>query len=146
MDIQDLFPTKLLKAHDLQGHEPVVTIARVEVEPMGRTREIKAVVYFRGKAKGLKLNKTMATAIARIAGSSNTEAWVGTAVQLFATVADFGGETFQVVRIKAPAGHASQRPAASTAAVAREPLTVDAIPFKRTGSDRGRTGTAAAAR
>jgi hypothetical protein len=102
MNMNDLFPSKFLKAADLKGHEPVVTIARVELEPMGRTRELKGVVYFVGKAKGLKLNKTNATSIQQIAGSADTDRWTGRTVTLFATVADFGGQTYDVVRIKAP--------------------------------------------
>ncbi len=101
-NIDDVFTTKYLKAYDLQGREPVVTIAQVELEPMGRTRELKVIVYFEGKTKGLKLNKTMALKIAQIAGSSQTEQWVGTAVQLYVSTADFGGENYDVIRVKAP--------------------------------------------
>jgi hypothetical protein len=102
MNLNDAFPSRYLKAHDLQGHEPVVTIARVDFEAMGRTRDVRPVVYFRGKAKGLKLNKTMALAIAVIAGSEDTDRWPGTAVQLFTTTATFDTRTFPVVRVKAP--------------------------------------------
>jgi hypothetical protein len=100
--LNDLFPSRYLKAHDLQGHEPVVTIARVACEPMGKTRDVKPVLYFAGKAKGLRLNKTMAVAIAAIAGSDDTDRWPGTAVQLFTTTATFDTRTFPVVRVKAP--------------------------------------------
>lgn len=100
--LNDLFPSRYLKAHDLQGREPVVTIARVACEVMGKTRESKPVVYFAGKAKGLRLNKTMAVAIAAIAGSEDTDRWVGVAIQLFTTTATFDKVTFPVVRVKAP--------------------------------------------
>jgi hypothetical protein len=102
-NINDAFPSRYLKAHDLQGREPVVTIARVAFESMGRTRDIVPVVYFVGKAKALKLNKTMATAIAAIAGSAQTDDWPGVAVRLYGTSAAFGTETFAVVRVKAAA-------------------------------------------
>src|SRR5258708_1869484 len=101
-NLNDLFPSKWLKSYDLQGHEPVVTIDRIELEAMGRTREALPVVYFRGKAKGLKLNKTIATAIAAIAGSPDIARWPGTPLQLYATTATFGGQAFQVVRVRAP--------------------------------------------
>jgi hypothetical protein len=100
-NLNDLFPSKYLKAHDLKGTEPTVTIARVELETLGRTREVCPVVYFKGKAKGLKLNKTNATTVSAIAGSPETDAWVGTTVRLFATSATFGDQTYPVVRIKA---------------------------------------------
>lgn len=110
-NLHELFPSRYLKAPDLQGREPVVTIARVEIEQFrGRTSEAKAILYFQGKQKGLKLNKTMATTVARIAGSPQTEAWVGVQVQLYATTADFGSEQFDVIRVKAPVASAPPRP------------------------------------
>ena len=116
-NINDAFPSRFLKADDLQGREPVVTIARVTFEPMGRARDVKAVVYFVGKTKGMKLNKTMAAAIERIAGSPLTEDWIGVAVCLYATSADFGTETYPVVRVKAPV--AQPRPTLAPKAVGR---------------------------
>lgn len=101
-NLNDIFPSRYLKASDLQGHEVSVTIASVALEPFGRTRDLLPVVYFVGKAKGLKLNITMGRAIAAIAGSAETEDWTGVAVCVFATFADFGKQTFPVVRIKAP--------------------------------------------
>jgi len=120
-NLNDLFPSKFLKAHDLQGHTPAVTIARVGVEAMGRTRETLPVVYFKGKAKGLKLNKTNAAAIADIAGSAQTEDWIGVAVTLYATVADFGGQTYPVVRVRAVV------PAVAPVAGSRAPRALNAI-------------------
>lgn len=142
-DIGDLFPSKFLKASDLQGREPLVTIQRVEFESMGSggRRETKAVLYFRNKQKGLKLNKTMATAISRIVGSSQTEAWVGKTVCLYATSASFGEETYPVVRVKAPAQGQLTGPRPIPAPVPTPapkivaatgtdgPLTLDDIPF-----------------
>jgi hypothetical protein len=100
-NINDYFPSKYLKAPDLQGASPVVTIARVMVEPAGRTREPKPVVYFVGKTKGLLLNKTNALALEQIAGSPQTEQWIGVKVKLVAATATFGGESFAVVRVQA---------------------------------------------
>lgn len=104
-NINDLFPSKFLKAHELQGKTPTVTIARVELAQVrGRTKvDTKAVVYFRGKAKGLLLNKTNAQSITQIAQSAVTEQWTGVAITLYATTATFGTETHAVIRVKAPA-------------------------------------------
>lgn len=105
MNIHDLFPSRYLKAHDLQDHMPTVTIDRVTLEDVrGRVKiDTKAVVYFRGHAKGLLLNKTNARSLAQIAQSPVTEQWAGVRVTLYATTATFGQETHPVVRIKAPA-------------------------------------------
>jgi hypothetical protein len=102
-NLNDIFPSRYLKAHDLQGREPVVTIERVEFEAMGGTREVLPVVYFVGKTKALKLNKTMAQAIAALAGSEQTEQWAGVRLTLYATTASFAGQQHAVVRVKAAA-------------------------------------------
>jgi hypothetical protein len=99
-NLNDIFPSRFLKAHELQGGSPTVTIARVELEVMGRTRERKAVAYFVGKKKGLLLNKTNAQAIAKIAGSEATEQWIGVRVRLMATTDTFGKDVFPVVRVQ----------------------------------------------
>jgi hypothetical protein len=103
-NINDIFPSRYLKAHELKGHTPTVTIDRVALEQVrGKLKtETKAVVYFRGKTKGLLLNKTNAQSIAQIAGSAVTEQWVGRAIALFATTATFGKETHEVIRVQAP--------------------------------------------
>ena len=114
-NINDVFPSKYLKAHELQGKTPTVTIDHVEFEQLrkrtGAGTETKAVVYFRGKAKGLLLNKTNARTITQLAKSAVTEDWRGLALALYATTAAFGDETHAVIRIKAPAIVSAPRPA-----------------------------------
>lgn len=113
-DINQAFPSNYLKASDIKGATPIVTIDHVGFEPVGRQKEMKAVVYFKGKEKGLVLNKTNATKITQLAGSSQTEDWEGTRVLLYATETEFAGETVECIRIKP----APQR--AATAAVPRQ--------------------------
>jgi len=110
-NINDLFPSKFLKAHELKGTSPTVTIARVDVEQV-RNRvktDTKAVLYFTGKTKGLLLNKTNAQTVTEIAGSPLTERWAGVAVTLYATTATFDKKTHDVIRIKAPVAATSAR-------------------------------------
>lgn len=99
-NINDAFPSAYLKASDIQGATPIVTIDHVAFEAVGRERLMKAVVYFQGKDKGVVLNKTNATKIAQIAGSQQTEDWTGTRIMLYATETEFGGETVECIRIK----------------------------------------------
>jgi hypothetical protein len=133
--INDAFPSNYLKASDIRGAEPVVTIDHVAFEPVGRQREMKAVVYFKGKEKGIVLNKTNATKITQIAGSDLTEDWENVRIKLFATETEFGGETVECIRIKSvpPAsknGHPVKPIAPPPVEVAAaEPLTDDDIPF-----------------
>lgn len=100
MDINAAFPSNYLKASDLQNRQVVVTIDRVEFEPVGRDKEMKAVIYFVGKTKGVVLNKTNAKKIVEIAGSALTEDWQGTAIVLYPTETEFAGETVECIRVK----------------------------------------------
>lgn len=122
-NIQDAFPSKYLKASDLKGTEPVVTIDRVEFEAVGRDREMKGVVYFVGKDKGVVLNKTNANKITSIAGSPLTEDWNGIKIKLYATETEFAGETVECIRIKAVVNAAKPKPTHV------EPVTDEEIPF-----------------
>lgn len=107
-NVNDYFPSNYLKASDLQGRELVVTIERVEFEAVGRDREMKAVVYFQGKQKGVVLNKTNAKKIIEISGSALTEEWPGTPIKIYPTETEFGGETVDCIRIKS-AGKSAMR-------------------------------------
>jgi hypothetical protein len=100
-NINDVFPSKYLKTSDLGGTEPIVTIDRVEWQPVGHDREMKAVLYFVGKKKAIVLNKTMANKLVEITGGAITEEWAGAKVQLFSAEATFGGDTYDVVRMRA---------------------------------------------
>ena len=108
-NINDVFPSKFLKAHELHGHEPIVTIERVEFEQVGSKRETVPVVYFVGKDKGIRLNKTIANKIIEISGTAITEEWRGVRVRLYATEATFAGESYDVVRVKSPNGSRMSR-------------------------------------
>ena len=101
MNINDSFPSNYLKASDLGTAQPVVTIERIEYEPVGRTKEMKAVVYFVWKDKGVVLNKTNAKKITDLIGSPETDDWAGFKIRLFATTTEFGGETVECIRVKA---------------------------------------------
>lgn len=137
-NINDSFPSNYLKASDLAGRAVVVTIARVDFEPVGRDKEMKAVVYFVGKHKGVVLNKTNARKITEIAGSALTEDWEGTAVAIYPTETEFAGETVECIRVKAvakaPARMQRMTPQPPLPPPAPEPehtgpLTDDDIPF-----------------
>jgi hypothetical protein len=133
MNIDSAFPSNYLKASDLGDGQPVVTIDRVEIEAVGRSKEMKPVVYFKGKEKGLVLNKTNGNKIAQITGSKDTDDWHGCQIKLYATETEFGGETVECIRIKPAVG--VKTPKVTTpkveqpAAVAEAELTDDDIPF-----------------
>lgn len=99
-NINDAFPSKFLKSSDLQGKEPVVTIAKVVMEEVGQNKEMKPVVYFSGAGKGLVLNKTNANRIVQITGTGVTEEWRGHKIKLYATETSFNGEQVDCIRIR----------------------------------------------
>ncbi len=100
MNINDSFPSKHLKASDLGTGQPVVTIERVEHEPVGQDREMKAVVYFQGKDTGCVFHPTNAAAIVALEGSEMTEDWPGVQVRLFASTTEYQGKPVACIRIK----------------------------------------------
>jgi hypothetical protein len=99
-NINEAFPSKYLKASDLKGQQPVVTIDRVDFEPVGQSREMKAVIYFQNKDKGVVLNKTNANKITEITGSALTEEWRGQQIRLYPSVTTFQGEEVECIRVK----------------------------------------------
>jgi len=88
MNIQDMFSSNYLKTSDLKGRRIVLAIDKVSVEDIGG-KEQKPVVYFVGKERGLILNKTNATTIEELVGSSETAQWHGKKIVLYPTRVDF---------------------------------------------------------
>ncbi len=101
MNINDQFPSKWLKASDLQGKEIVVTIDRVAMESMQEGQgETKPVIYFAGKEKGLVCNKTNAGAITAAYGQE-TDGWHGKKIVLFSQKVSFQGQITDGLRVRA---------------------------------------------
>ncbi len=98
MKSTDIFPSKYLRAADLNGHEPIVTIDRVVMETLGDDR--KPCVYFKGKDKGVVLNKTNFNAIEDISGEDDTDNWVGVKVKLVTVKVEFQGKRVPAIRIE----------------------------------------------
>jgi len=97
MNINDTFSGNMLKAADLKGAQPTVTIANIKMEKLGD--DTKPVLYFAGKEKGVVLNKTNATNIAAAYGPE-TDNWVGKRVILFTAWVDFQGKSVEAIRIR----------------------------------------------
>jgi hypothetical protein len=130
MNINHAFPTKYLSAPDLGTSEPVVTVDRVEMEPVGFDKEMKPVIYFQNKQKGIVLNRVNSRMLASIAGSDNTEDWTGLQVKLYVADVTFQGRMVEAIRIKSPVAMRVGRtaPAVADTAPAIAPSTDD-IPF-----------------
>jgi len=111
MKISAAFPSKYLKASDLQDRTISVIMSRVELADVGDT-ERKPVLFFQGKQKGLVLNKTNSRAIAAAYGE-DTEAWANKPLMLFPAMVDFRGDTVEAIRVRVPArrGEETRMPA-----------------------------------
>jgi len=96
----DIFPSKFLRAADLNGHAPIVTIERAELRTVGDGE--KLVVYFEGKEKGLVLNRTNFSAISELTGEDDTDRWPGHKIKLVIAKVDFQGRRWPAIRIEEP--------------------------------------------
>lgn len=136
MNINSAFPSTYLKASDLPPGGVVVTIDRVEIEPIGRDKELKPCIYFVGKEKGVVLNKTNSKKIMELVGSPDTEEWAGIQITLYPTETEFSGETVECIRVKSAApprvarsAAPARTPARATRPVAEPELDAEEIPF-----------------
>jgi hypothetical protein len=144
--MSEAFPSKFLKAADLQGQHVTVTIDRVEVEDIDGKGTHKPVVYFQGKVKGIVLNKTNATTISDAYGDESDD-WAGKPLLLYDTKTPFEGKLVDALRVKiprrapgsaavtkpqtiAPAGHARMHTEVDPPPHTEAPVEIDdSIPF-----------------
>jgi len=99
MKISEEFPSQYIKASDLGGREIRVTMANVEREKIGN--DTKLVLYFKGKEKGLVLNKTNAYTIGDAYGE-DTEDWYDQPLILFSVKTDYQGKVVDATRCRIP--------------------------------------------
>jgi hypothetical protein len=97
MELSSVFGGDSLKAADLQGTEPIVTIAKVEMKNFDKGN--KLVITFVGKKKVLVANKTNCNRIA-FAHTTNTDNWIGKKIQLYTDLVDFQGSTVEAIRVR----------------------------------------------
>jgi hypothetical protein len=108
MNIDEAFPSKYLKASDLQGRNVTVKMGRVEREKIGNDE--KMILYFQGKERGVVLNKTNANNIASIYGGE-TDDWLGKEITLVEAMVDYQGKSVPAIRMRAPPRREAQRQA-----------------------------------
>jgi hypothetical protein len=100
MKASDIFSSKYISAADLRGRDATVTIDRVEIEKMPNSGEKKPALYFRGKDKGLLVNKTNFNTIAEVLGAEDTDDWEGKQITLYPTETDFQGKMVDCIRVR----------------------------------------------
>lgn len=126
MQIASAFPSDYLKAADLQGRQVTVAISHVDMKDIGG--DMRPILYFVGKEKGMVLNKTNANQISALFGG-DTDDWQGAEIVLFESMVDFQGKTVPAIRVRAaPRKAAAPKPVVQPASIADD-FPVDEIPF-----------------
>jgi hypothetical protein len=112
-DYRGMFDREYIGAWDIPK-DTTVTIARVvagELTGQGGKKAKKPLIYFEKAEKGFAANKTNCKIIAAMYGT-DTAAWVGKRITLYATTTTMGAETVDCIRV---------RPQVPGAAAQREP-------------------------
>jgi len=101
MKISQLFPSKYVKASDLNGKTVTLTIAKLVVEELGHgaEKERKPVLYFQKATKGLVLNRTNAMTIAGLYGDESDE-WAGKRISIYPTRIRAFGSMQDTIRVR----------------------------------------------
>lgn len=100
-DFRSMFDKQYIGVWDLGGKDRTVTISGVKAETIsnGKQKNKKPVISFKGAEKRFLCNVTNAKCIAAMYGN-NTDTWIGKAVTLYPTQADFGGKTVDAIRVR----------------------------------------------
>lgn len=99
MKMNDVFPSKYVKADDLKGKSALCIISHVTLEKIGD--DTKPVIYFQHKEKGLVCNKTNFGRIAFVYGDESDD-WTGKEIVLYPEMTDFQGKPMWAIRVKPP--------------------------------------------
>ena len=128
MTLTELYPSKWLKAADLEGQPRLVTIEALKLEAVEDGKPPKPVLALRGLTQGLVLNKTNGRAIAAFLGD-DTAAWAGKKIVMYPAQADFQGRTVDCIRVRQPKPQAAPAgpPAPAPAAAARPSKTAEEV-------------------
>ena len=113
MKIMNAFPSKYLRAADLEDQDKLVTMKSVQIEEISGS-EHKPVLYFVEEAKGMVLNKTNSKVIAKTYGD-DTEGWPGKKVVMYPAMVDLRGDMVEAIRLRIP----RQMPASGLAGTAK---------------------------
>jgi hypothetical protein len=101
MNVNDILPSRFLKAHALGGKSFTLTIRAVTLEDVGHgaEKESKLTLAFEKATKMMLLNRTNAMIIASLYGPE-TDAWKGKAVTIYSARVKAFGAWHDALRIK----------------------------------------------
>jgi hypothetical protein len=96
--VSEAFPSKYLKAADLNERQIKLVIGNVQFENIGDDDK-KPVLYFTKAKKGLVLNKTNARTIATAYGDEMNN-WGGHEIILYSAMVQFRDEMVEAIRVR----------------------------------------------
>jgi hypothetical protein len=102
MKMSDIFPSKYVKAADLNGRTVTLTIKGLAVEEMlnhSNEKERKPVLYFQKATKGFVLNRTNAMTIASLYGDESDD-WTGKRISIYPTRVKAFGQMQDAIRVR----------------------------------------------
>jgi hypothetical protein len=103
--LDEAFPSKYLKASDLNGEELTVKIIKSQLETLktldGR-ENTKVVLYFHKQQKSLPLNRTNFESVQDVTGENDSDDFPGHDVTLYPTTTTMGGKVMDCIRVKSP--------------------------------------------
>jgi len=97
MDINSLFPSRFLKATDLQNQSVTATIENASLEQFNDGK--KLVLTLKDKDKAVVLNKTNTLALAAAFGSESND-WPGQRIQITSEFVTYRGQSTRGLKIR----------------------------------------------
>lgn len=94
--LSQVFSGDYLKAEDLQGRSVPVIIESIEVKEFDDGN--KLLIRFEGKEKSLVCNRTNASILQELLGSSDTDDWIGKRAVLVTKKVEFQGKLVPAIR------------------------------------------------
>lgn len=125
------FPNRFVSGDEIGKAIVPIKIASVKQEVVNagtKDEEKVLVVYFDGKDRGVRLNKTRANEIKAVTGSDDTDSWINKSMFMKSTPQKAFGEWVNVIHFVLEPGMASG-PEGEQTIDASEEVNVDDIPF-----------------
>jgi hypothetical protein len=102
MRINEAFPSKYLKADDLDDGDMTLTIKAERSETMGEGAgaQQKVILTFKETDKEFVCNKTNFRTIAKLTECDDSADWIGKQITLYPAEVEFQGETMLGIRVR----------------------------------------------
>ena len=99
MTIDQLFPSRWIKASDIGSTPRNATISKIDFEVVGQDRERKAILSFQNTTKRLILNATNGRILSNLYGKE-LKNWTGKRITLYCAEVQYRGTPCLAIRIR----------------------------------------------